>query len=236
MEMAEDYLDLGRTMYTDNWYSSYDLASELLNRSTNLVGTLRSNRKNNPKEVVNKKLKKGEVIAKQCNKGITVLKWKDKHYNKGKGLVDVTDLRNSYHSPLRKTVKWYKKVVFELLLNTSVLNALSLYEEIRQEKMDITVFREMLVISLLKSDEMTLFGNIQTAKYHELEKDKSRERCFACYKEMMLQGGRDHPQKITRQLEGAWSDRTDPPNKLLRLGPIMKRGTTASLSKLSSGF
>lgn len=232
MEIAEDYLDLGRTMYTDNWYSSYDLASELLNRSTNLVGTLRSNRKNNPKEVVNKKLKKGEVIAKQCNKGITVLKWKDKRevlmistkhsdaqstiinkrgkevikpqviidYNKGKGLVDVTDLRNSYHNPLRKTLKWYKKVVFELLLNTSVLNALSLYEEIRQEKMDITVFREMLVISLLKSDEMTLFGNIQTAKYHELEKVKSRGRCFACYKEMMHQGGRDHAQKITRQV------------------------------------
>ncbi|KAL4125889.1 hypothetical protein QTP88_010126 [Uroleucon formosanum] len=160
--------------------SFYD---DIINISTNLVGTLRSNRKNNPKEVVNKKLKKGEVIAKQCNKGITVLKWKDKRevlmistkhsdaqstiinkrgkevikpqviidYNIGKGLVDVTDLRNSYHNPLRKTVKWYKKVVFELLLNTSVLNALSSYEEIRQEKMDITVFREMLVISLLKS-------------------------------------------------------------------------------------
>lgn len=172
MDMAEDYLDLGRTMYTDNWYSSYDLASELLNRSTNLVGTLRSNRKNNPKEVVNKKLKKGEVIAKQCNKGITVLKWKDKrevlmistkhsdaqstiinkrgkevikpqviiNYNKGKGLVDVTDLRNSYHNPLRKTLKWYKNVVFELLLNTSVLNALSLYEEIRQEKLCLEKF------------------------------------------------------------------------------------------------
>lgn len=131
-------------MYTDNWYSSYDLASELLYRSTYLVGTLRSNRKNNPREVVDKKLKKGEVIAKQCNKGITVLKWKDKRevlmisrkhsdaqstiinkrgkevikpqiiidYNKGKGLVDVTDLRNSYHNSLRKTLKWYKKIVF----------------------------------------------------------------------------------------------------------------------------
>lgn len=66
--------------------------------------------------------------------------------------------------------------------------------------MNITVFREILIISLLKSDEMTLFGNIQTAKYHELEKVKSRGRCFACYKEMMLQGGRDHAQNITRQV------------------------------------
>lgn len=232
MEMAEDFLDLGRTMYTDNWYSSYDLACELLNRSTNLVGTLRANRKCNPKDVVNKKLKKGEVIAKKCTKGITILKWKDKRdvlmistehsdsqatilnkrgkevkkpqviidYNKGKGLVDVTDLRNSYHNPLRRSLKWYKKIILELLLNTSVLNALSLYEEIHQKKIDITVFREMLIESLIKSDEITLLENIPTAQYHALEKVKTRGRCFTCYKEMMLQGGRDHAQKITRQV------------------------------------
>lgn len=52
--MAEEYLDIGRTMYTDNWYSSYDLATELLNRSTHLVGTLSPNRKNNPKEIIKK--------------------------------------------------------------------------------------------------------------------------------------------------------------------------------------
>ncbi|XP_025198729.1 piggyBac transposable element-derived protein 1-like [Melanaphis sacchari] len=63
-EMAEDYLDIGRTMYTDNWYSSYDLATELLKRSTLLVGTLRANRKNNPTEVIKKQLKRGKVIAK----------------------------------------------------------------------------------------------------------------------------------------------------------------------------
>ena len=48
-------------MYTDNWYTSVSLANELLSRSTNLVGTLRSNRKFNPKEVINAKLKKGEI-------------------------------------------------------------------------------------------------------------------------------------------------------------------------------
>lgn len=79
---------------------------------------------------------------KQCNKGIIVLKWKDKRdvlmistqhsdaqasilnnseekirklqviidYNKGKGLVDITDLKNSYNNPLRRTLKCYKKL------------------------------------------------------------------------------------------------------------------------------
>lgn len=63
--MDEDYLDMGRTMYTNNWYSSYGLAMEILNRSTLLVDTLCSNRKYNPKELENKKLKRGELIAKR---------------------------------------------------------------------------------------------------------------------------------------------------------------------------
>jgi len=78
MELAEDYLDKGRTMYTDNWYTSVTLANQLLNRSTNLVGTLRSNRKFNPVSVVKAKLKKGEIMSSQSQKNIVVLKWKDK--------------------------------------------------------------------------------------------------------------------------------------------------------------
>lgn len=54
------------------------LAQELQNRKTYLVGTLRSNRKLNPKEVIQKKLRKGEVISRQSSTGCTVLKWNDK--------------------------------------------------------------------------------------------------------------------------------------------------------------
>lgn len=78
MELAEEYLDKGRTTYTDNWYMSVTLANQLLNRSTNLVGTLRLNRKFNPVSVEKKKFKKGEFVASQSQNNIVVLKWKDK--------------------------------------------------------------------------------------------------------------------------------------------------------------
>lgn len=136
MELAADYLDEGRTMFTDNWYTSVSLARELLSRSTNLVGTLRSNRKFNPKDVINAKLKKGEIKSSQNENNIVVTKWKDKldvlmlstkhkdnlvvtsnkraqklfkpqmvlDYNKAKGFVDISDLRGSYHSPLRRSL------------------------------------------------------------------------------------------------------------------------------------
>lgn len=78
MTLMRNVLDSGRILYTDNFYTSVYLAHQLQNRSTHLVGTLRSNRKMNPIDVVKAKLKKNEVIARESNTGVVVLKWKDK--------------------------------------------------------------------------------------------------------------------------------------------------------------
>ncbi|GBP95425.1 PiggyBac transposable element-derived protein 4 [Eumeta japonica] len=78
MSLCDDILNLGHTVATDNWYTSIDLANELLNKDTHLVGTLRKNRRVLPKNVVDNKLKPGESIAMENERGICVLKWKDK--------------------------------------------------------------------------------------------------------------------------------------------------------------
>ncbi|KAL4090841.1 hypothetical protein QTP88_025607 [Uroleucon formosanum] len=57
-ELLSDYLDFRRTLYADNWYNSIDLDEKLLDRNTHLVGTIRTNRKQIPKEIVTTKLKK----------------------------------------------------------------------------------------------------------------------------------------------------------------------------------
>lgn len=67
----------GRTLYVDNFYTSYGLALFFLKEKTHVVGTLRANKKNMPKDVMDAKLKRGEVIAKEDSNGIVVLKWKD---------------------------------------------------------------------------------------------------------------------------------------------------------------
>ncbi|XP_050064607.1 piggyBac transposable element-derived protein 4-like [Aphis gossypii] len=227
MELAEDYLDKGRTMYTDNWYTSVTLANQLLNRSTNLVGTLRSNRKFNPVSVVKAKLKKGEIMSSQSQNNIVVLKWKDKQdvlmlstkhknntvvvnnkrgkqvvkpqmvidYNKAKGSVDICDLRSSYHSPLRRSLKWYRKVMFEILLNTCLLNAMSLYTAVTSKKISVTQFRESIIHSLIKKIE------VQPSEEKHILINAQRGKCYICYKEMAEQGGRQHAQKITRRVQ-----------------------------------
>lgn len=43
-----------------------------------MVGTLRANRRGNPRDVISKKLKKGELFAQQSSSNIVVMKWRDK--------------------------------------------------------------------------------------------------------------------------------------------------------------
>ncbi|KAK9695310.1 Transposase IS4 [Popillia japonica] len=159
LELMGDCLGKGATLFTDNWYTSVELAENLLARNTHLVGTLRRNRKGLPVEVVSAKLKKGEIIAREKN-GIVVLKWKDKRdvlmlttkhddtmteipgrvenrskpqaaidYNKAKGYIDVSDQLSSYSTAVRRSVKWFRKLAVELLTGASIVNAHYLYNK-----------------------------------------------------------------------------------------------------------
>lgn len=157
----EPYLDEGRYLFVDNWYTSIDLAEKLLDRNTHVVGTLRANRKRNPKKVTNEKLVRGSIAAKRNRRGIVVLKWKDRRYelmlstkhdntmksfirrritfekphivadfNNGRSNIDLTHQMGSYHTCLRRSIKCYRKLIFDLICNTSTVNALSIYTSV----------------------------------------------------------------------------------------------------------
>lgn len=76
LHLTEQILDVGHSIYMDNYYNSYELANKLLSRKTYCTGTLRIDRKNNPADVKQAKLKKGETIARYSN-GVMIAKWKD---------------------------------------------------------------------------------------------------------------------------------------------------------------
>ena len=71
-------LDKGYNVFTDNYYASPELLCKLFYRQTFGTGTVRSNRKNMPKAVVQAKLEKGESCF--CRNGeLLCIKWCDKH-------------------------------------------------------------------------------------------------------------------------------------------------------------
>ena len=78
MDLDADLLGKGYTIFLDNWFSSPFLFQELHSKRTNIVGTVRKNRKNMPMNLRNLKLKKGEVDFRSSENGLLALVWKDK--------------------------------------------------------------------------------------------------------------------------------------------------------------
>ncbi|XP_076641679.1 piggyBac transposable element-derived protein 4 [Halictus rubicundus] len=202
MSLCRDLFDKGHTLYTDNWYTSLELAEKLINKNIDLVGTLRSNRRGNPQQVISKKLKRGEIIAKENEQGITILKWKDKcdilvlstkhssemvnvksrsehklrpqiivDYNRGKAAVDLSNQMNAYNNPLRRSMKWYRKLAFELLLSTTVLNSYILYKDITKKNISITESWKKLAVHLTNCREENIpSGSIATTSKKQRDK------------------------------------------------------------------
>jgi hypothetical protein len=77
LSLAHELLNKGYTLYMDNFYNSVDLTEKLLLNKTDVVGTMRLNRKGIPIELKNKKLKKGEYHAVFRGK-VMIIRWVDK--------------------------------------------------------------------------------------------------------------------------------------------------------------
>jgi len=69
---------LGRTLYCDIFYNSVHLTKELLDNKTYICGTMRKDRRGNPKDLCSSKLKIGEVNAQENQFGVKVIIWRDK--------------------------------------------------------------------------------------------------------------------------------------------------------------
>nr|CAH7713899.1 unnamed protein product [Callosobruchus chinensis] len=67
--------------------------------------------------------------------------------------VDISDQMSSYFSVLRKSLKWYRKVCFELLFGTSVVNAWVVYNDAAGSKLSMLNFKEKLARALSKTEK-----------------------------------------------------------------------------------
>lgn len=83
LDMMDGFLDCGHELIMDNWYSSPTLMKELYERGTFAYGTLRSNRKQVPKDIKDKNpnqpLQKGEAQYFTCPPVLTGC-WRDRNF------------------------------------------------------------------------------------------------------------------------------------------------------------
>lgn len=67
-------------------------------------------------------------------------------YNNAKKGIDLSD-QMSYYNCLRKTVKWYKKIIVQLLCGAAVVNAYYIHKQLCSCQMSTLKFSEILLIN-----------------------------------------------------------------------------------------
>ena len=106
----------------------------------------------------------------------------------------------AYSSPLRKTVKWYRKLAVELILSTSMVNAYIIYKECTGNKIGIVDFRKEVIRHLISAKEENMEEKEETTadekrrrSRHELRKKEGRaievrKHCKNCYEKAVQEG------------------------------------------------
>ncbi|XP_039315091.1 piggyBac transposable element-derived protein 4 [Solenopsis invicta] len=179
LHLLQERLDSGHSIYTDNFYNSFELAHQLTSRATYCTGTLNSRRKSNPKAVLTKKLKQGETIAAYSN-NIFIRKWKNNQdvlyisNEHGNDMIEYEDRRNrsrtkpapiyyynkymggvdrqdqlNAYYPSHNKTVRWYKKLGIHFIQLMVLNSHLLYKQYSGNKMSLYDFRLSLLSSLL---------------------------------------------------------------------------------------
>ncbi|XP_072401104.1 uncharacterized protein [Diabrotica undecimpunctata] len=127
-------------------------------------------------------------------------------YNKGKAAVDLSDQFGAYSIPLRKSIKWFRKVGFELIFTTYLANACVLYKLVTENTISITYFKKEVVKHLIRAEETndcatqtsTCRANHVIKVKKEGNKRTARKMCRNCYKKKFETHGRKYAMNKTR--------------------------------------
>jgi hypothetical protein len=143
-------------------------------------------------------------------------------YNEGRQGTDLSDQLSAYYTCLRKSIKWYRKVAFELVFGTALVNSYLIYKEnYTESKVTILQFRESLVQSLLLGMPMEKLkpGPRQKSASHSKrkladhkleEKEGSTRnvgrRCTGCYAKRRAQQSRETSRAAAKKVKSFCSD------------------------------
>jgi hypothetical protein len=78
LDLVQGLDNKNHLVYMDNYFSSYDLYTNLMSRNIYACGTVNINRVKLPKMVDDKSLQRGDYDYKVSNDNVSVVKWKDK--------------------------------------------------------------------------------------------------------------------------------------------------------------
>ena len=96
-------------------------------------------------------------------------------YNNNKFNVDLSDQVASYDNSLRRSNKWYRKVVLNFIINIIINNARIIYNLHSGENVSANDFKRSLCLELLDFQNLK---NVQRNHFTVRFRDSNYRRCF----------------------------------------------------------
>ena len=95
-------------------------------------------------------------------------------YNQGKSRIDLSDQYTAVQTSLRKEIKWYCKLAFEILLGMALVNLYLVFRSVSQRKIDLRQFKKELVekmLNLPKPQQHPRLQGLKQIKHQTQEED-----------------------------------------------------------------
>ncbi len=143
-------------------------------------------------------------------------------YNEGKLDIDLSDQLSAYDTWLRRSIKWYQYVTFELMFRKAIVNSyLGYNENYATSNMTMPQFRESFVRSLLlvmPFEKLQPCPRQQSASHskrkpgdQKLEEKKGpepivRRRCAGCYEKIRQEQSREASNTTAKKIKTFCSD------------------------------
>ena len=117
-------------------------------------------------------------------------------YNQGKSGIDLSDQYTGVQTSLRKEIKWYRKLAFEILLGMALVNSYLVFRSVSPRKIDLRQFKKELIEKMLNLPKPQQHPRLQGLKQHfftemQNKTSNSRRRYIGCYWKLAKQEGRD---------------------------------------------
>lgn len=127
-------------------------------------------------------------------------------YNRVKGGIDLSDQMIEYYSPARKSVKWYRKVVFQLI-SMVILDSWVIHNKYYSPKKNTLVdFTKSVALALIGVNipSSIRVGPTQDHQLTQIPRQEAnkivRKRCYSCYEKISQNEGREKAKKKKKQV------------------------------------
>lgn len=126
-------------------------------------------------------------------------------YNDSKKGVDYSDQMSSYYSSLKRGLKWYRKVMMELIFGTALVNAWVLYNMKNKAKMPKKEFVEAVIEKFTGKPFNTKQESSVTAEpkpEHQYKLLEKKRRCTGCYEKVRQRLSSKEADKKVKKVKG----------------------------------